>query len=199
MNISKQIVLTLNKQWMPVDVITARDCFRLLSKSHAEVLETANSTFMTHTMDSWIDLHMHEKYNTINTVTLEIPVPEIIILTEYSKVPDTKITFCKDNLLIRDKYKCVYCQCDLDMQTITIDHVLPTSKGGKTCWENCVSACTKCNHEKGHKLPIGEYKPKRSPKIPHGGGLTYTIHKKTKNKHIPNSWYKFLGLHMLEN
>jgi 5-methylcytosine-specific restriction endonuclease McrA len=63
---------------------------------------------------------MHENYKTLNTVSMEIPVPEIIILTEYDKIPERFVKFSKANLLIRDDYKCVYCGCTLDTDTATI-------------------------------------------------------------------------------
>jgi 5-methylcytosine-specific restriction endonuclease McrA len=155
-------------------------------------METANESYMLHTLEAWFDIYMHEAYNKINTVSLEIPVPEIIVLTDYDSVPKKTIKFGKENLLIRDGYKCAYCQCDLTLDTTTVDHVVPTSKGGKTTWENCTSACKACNHEKADNSPNGKFKPKKHPREPTSVSPLYKFNKKSNLDHIPESWSKFL-------
>jgi len=185
-------VLALNAVWLPVDIISVRDAFRLASKENAKFMETFNETYMLYTMDAWFDLHMHEAYSKINTVSLEIPVPEIIVLTEYDSIPQKTIKFSKENLLIRDDFACAYCQCPLTLDTTTIDHVIPVSKGGRTTWENCTSACKMCNHEKADNAPHGKFKPKKKPKEPSCVSPLYKINKKTKEHQIPEAWKKFL-------
>ena len=185
-------VLALNKAWMPVDIINAKDCFRLLAKAHAKALETKDETYMMYSLDAWIDMKAHEEYNTMNTVSLEIPVPEIIILTEYSQVPQRFVKFSKGNLLIRDDFQCAYCGCSLDIDSSTIDHVHPSSKGGETSWENCTSSCKKCNHTKGNELPVGKFKPTTKPKTPSHSSPAYQMAQKAKQFKMPASWKKFL-------
>ena len=191
-NVLNKKVLALNSGWFPIDIISVRDAFRLVCKENAKIIETKEESYMLHTFESWVDLHQHERYDKIDTVSLEIPVPEIIVLTEYDDIPDKTIKFSKENLLIRDDYQCVYCQCELDLSTTTIDHVTPTSKGGKTTWENCVSACSKCNHEKGNSHPTGKFKPKKKPKEPNSVSPLYKFNKKNKDHTIPEAWKKFL-------
>ena len=191
-NKKHRYVLALNKAWLPVDIITHRDCFRLLSKGHAKALETVNGSYMMHNLDGWLDLHMHENYSHVSTVSMEVPVPEIIILTEYDKIPKRFVKFSKGNLLIRDDFECVYCGCELDLEDTTIDHVHPSSKGGVTSWENCVSACKKCNHTKGNELPVGRFKPKVKPSEPSSVSPIYQMNKKIDGIFIPDSWNKFL-------
>lgn len=192
MSVLNNKVLQLNSVWIPIDIISVRDAFRLVSKQNAKILETVYETYMLHTFESWLDFHMKEKYSKINTVTLEIPVPEVIVLSMYDDIPDNTIKFTKENLLIRDDYKCAYCQTDLTLETMTMDHVIPSSRGGDTSWENCVCACKGCNHEKGHHLPVGKFKPKKKPKEPATCNPLYKMNKKTKNDTIPESWKKFL-------
>jgi 5-methylcytosine-specific restriction endonuclease McrA len=189
---NKHYVLALNRAWLPVDIISHKDTFRLLCKGHAKALETVHGSYMMHSIDSWIDMHMHENYKTLNTVSMEIPVPEIIILTEYDKIPERFVKFSKANLLIRDDYKCVYCGCTLDTDTATIDHIHPTSKGGTTSWDNCAISCKKCNHDKGDELPVGKFKPNKEAKEPAHFSPLYQMRKKTKGLVYPESWKKFL-------
>ena len=63
----------------------------------------------------------------------------------------SKVPLSKKNILIRDGFKCGY--CGKEVAHLTIDHVLPRSRGGDTTFENCVAACTPCNHQKGNRTP----------------------------------------------
>ncbi len=63
----------------------------------------------------------------------------------------TGVAFCKKNVMIRDGFKCAY--CGTNKFRLTIDHIIPKSKGGKSTFENCVAACKPCNTKKGDQLP----------------------------------------------
>lgn len=88
----------------------------------------------------------------IHTVNEAVRIPKIIKLIEMvNRVFRTIVPFSRNNLLIRDNYQCGYCLSNT--KNLTIDHVVPRSKGGKTNFLNCVSACRKCNHLKANKTP----------------------------------------------
>jgi len=186
-------VLTLNRAWIPIDIVSFQDAFRLMAKEHAKAIDTQND-FATYTLMQWIDLHNTDsKYDHhVNTIQWKIPIPEIIVLQHFDKIPRRLITFSKENLLIRDDFRCAYCGCDLNMQTMTIDHVVPRMKGGKTTWQNCVSSCKKCNHEKRHYDPVGQYAPMVKLHEPNHHSLIYRLHKKLHNISYPAIWEKFL-------
>lgn len=63
----------------------------------------------------------------------------------------SRVPFSKKNVFVRDGFKCVY--CGANKEKLTIDHIIPMSRGGKTCFENCVSCCKACNNKKGGKTP----------------------------------------------
>lgn len=63
----------------------------------------------------------------------------------------TKVPFSKKNVLIRDGFKCAY--CGNDKEKLTLDHIVPKSKGGETTFDNCVSCCKPCNNKKGGRTP----------------------------------------------
>ncbi|MCK4988189.1 MAG: HNH endonuclease [Desulfobacterales bacterium] len=63
----------------------------------------------------------------------------------------TGVAFCKKNVFIRDGFKCAY--CGTHKVRLTIDHIIPKSRGGISSFENCVSACKPCNIKKGHQTP----------------------------------------------
>lgn len=196
---TKYQTLVLNKNWFPVEIIGHEDVFRLLAKGHAKALETkcdtgdadVTGTFMMYTLESWIDIHSKTEYSTLNTVSLSYPVPEIIVLQKYDDVPRKQIKFGKENLLIRDGFECAYCPTTLTLDTTTIDHIIPQSKGGPTTWENCISSCTQCNGDKADHNPIGKYKPKKKAKVPTFGPL-YSLNKKLRKMNHPKSWDRFL-------
>jgi 5-methylcytosine-specific restriction endonuclease McrA len=81
------------------------------------------------------------------------------MLREYMK-PKTTIRFSKGNVFLRDNYTCQYCGDELEKRDCTLDHVVPTSHGGKTTFENTVCACGPCNAGKGNnKKIVPKFKP----------------------------------------
>jgi 5-methylcytosine-specific restriction endonuclease McrA len=87
----------------------------------------------------------------INSVRHRVPFPSVVRLKIYIHVPYKKIVLSRKNILRRDLYKCQYCnRSDI---ALTIDHLIPRSKGGDDSWENLVTACVKCNNKKGDRTP----------------------------------------------
>jgi len=98
----------------------------------------------------------------VRSARWETQVPSILILNDYQK-PKNSVRFSKANVFLRDGYTCAYCAADLTKKECTLDHVLPTSHGGKTTFENTVCACSRCNANKGNDKRI---KPKVKPHKP---------------------------------
>ena len=87
----------------------------------------------------------------IHSISASYPLPSIIRLNTYIRVPYKSIILTRKNILRRDGHKCAYCgRSDL---TLTIDHVVPKARGGGDTWENLVAACVKCNNKKGDRTP----------------------------------------------
>lgn len=81
-------------------------------------------------------------------------VPSVIALVRYVVLPSGRqVSLTKANLLIRDQYSCQYCKCDLTTHKATVDHVVPSSRGGQRVWKNVVAACKPCNEKKSDKTP----------------------------------------------
>ena len=89
----------------------------------------------------------------IRSARLRLPVPEIITLAHYDRLPNTAVMFSRRNVAKRDHYTCQYCGAQPGAESITIDHVLPWSQGGASSWTNCVAACERCNARKGDRTP----------------------------------------------
>lgn len=111
----------------------------------------------------------------LRSPTVSIPYPSIIMLNTYHKQP-SKAKYTRKNLYVRDKYCCQYCGGQFLYQELTIDHVVPKSKGGRLTWENSVTACGPCNVKKGDSLYP---KPLTEPKRPTWHQINYA------NKHHP--------------
>ena len=95
------------------------------------------------------ELIQDDKRKEIRTVNRAFPWPSVIRLSYFVSIPYKKVVLTRKNILRRDAYKCAYCgRSDLPL---TIDHVVPKSKGGGDSWENLVCACTVCNNRKGNR------------------------------------------------
>lgn len=79
------------------------------------------------------------------------PWPSIVRLKMYAHVPYRRIMLTRKNVLRRDQHRCQY--CGSAERRLTIDHVLPSSRGGKDTWENLAAACVPCNNRKGNRTP----------------------------------------------
>ena len=83
---------------------------------------------------------------------LAVKVPAVMRLIKLIRtLYINRVPFSKKNVLIRDGFKCAY--CGGDGRKLTIDHIVPKSRGGKTDFENCVASCKSCNNKKGSKIP----------------------------------------------
>ena len=103
----------------------------------------------------------HENW-TVHSTNWETNVPSVLMLREYMK-PKSTVRFSRSAVYIRDEGQCQYCGTKLTHKTATLDHVLPSSKGGRTTWDNTVICCAPCNSRKGDNQNI---KPHKKPYKP---------------------------------
>ena len=86
----------------------------------------------------------------VRSPSTQLPWPSIVRLKAFVRVPYKRIMISRKNVLRRDRFRCQYCG---SRDRLTIDHVLPKSRGGRDTWENLVAACTPCNNRKGNRTP----------------------------------------------
>ena len=122
----------------------------------------------------------------IHSVSKSFPWPSVVRLNDYIKVPYKKIILTRRNILKRDGHKCGYCgRADLPL---TIDHVVPKSKGGDDSWENLVAACLPCNNRKGNRSPEeAKLKLKIKPYAP-----SHIMFIKNSAGRLDESWKQYL-------
>jgi len=159
-------VLVLNKSWNAISVINARHALTLLFREVAKAMNPVDYTL--HEFETWKDLSDCETGNGfIKSPNYRIPVPSIIVLTGFDKMFGKAVRFSRRNIFARDNYRCQYCGKKFDRHELTMDHVVPKSRGGKSTWDNIVLACVRCNSIKSDKTPEeAGMKLQRKPKKP---------------------------------
>ena len=145
----KRNVLVLNKHWMAIHVCSAKRAFSLLYQDLARVV---TEEYQLHDFESWRDFSTCANVEIVHTPTYPLLIPEVILLRRYGKLPKHKVKFNRRNIYQRDSFTCQYCGKILPRSELTIDHVVPRSRGGKSTWTNVVLACADCNAKKGDSL-----------------------------------------------
>ncbi|NLF09438.1 MAG: HNH endonuclease [Pirellulaceae bacterium] len=152
-------VLVLNRLFMAVHVVNVRRAFGLLCCEMAEVVHQDDGKFGAYSFDAWremSELRADEKQpddDWIRAVNFEIQVPRVIRLLHFDRLPKQKLHLNRRNVMARDGNICQYCGRKFATQLLSIDHVLPRSRGGESTWENVVCACLTCNAKKGGRTP----------------------------------------------
>ena len=155
----KSSVLVLNKHYVAVRVVSARRAFVFMCKNYAEAIDASDDVFTSYSMASWMEYSnlrlgepdLVDEY--VRTPRASILVPRVIRLLNYDKVPRREVKFNRRNIMARDGNRCQYCGRKLSVAQLSIDHVVPKSRGGKSSWLNVVTACNPCNTRKGGRMP----------------------------------------------
>lgn len=146
-----QRVLVLNKNWIAIHICSVRRAMSLLYQDLARVV---TDEYQLMSFDEWRDLsECADSEYMIKTPSLKILVPEVIMLTRFNRMPPRIIKFNRRNIYTRDEYTCQYCGKKPGREKLTIDHIIPKSRGGESVWENVILACSTCNTRKGNRLP----------------------------------------------
>lgn len=167
LNLSQPRVLVLNASYEPLHVCSIKRAITLVMYEVAEVLENSADF--------------------IRSPSTAMPVPSVIRLKRYIRRPRIHpIPFSRRNVMRRDFYTCQYCG---SKHELTLDHVIPRSKGGRHTWENVVTACRDCNQKKGDRMPDLAGMPLTvKPRVPSFGVYAYG--------HVADvqpNWEKYIG------
>jgi 5-methylcytosine-specific restriction endonuclease McrA len=132
-SVLQEPVLVLNATFEPINVTAVRRALVLLLKGVAQAEE------MNHA-------EVHSASNTVS-------VPSVIRLLAYRHIPQQSRALSRKNILLRDRNTCQFCGHQFPASELTLDHVLPRSRGGHSSWENLVACCYTCNNRKGDRTP----------------------------------------------
>jgi 5-methylcytosine-specific restriction endonuclease McrA len=128
-----RLVLVLNASYEPINIVPARRALTLVLGGKALVEE--RSKFV------------------IRTSKINVPVPSVIRLVSYRRIPRQNRSLSRKGILLRDGSTCQYCRSTLPPKDLTLDHVIPRSRAGESTWENLVACCFPCNNRKGNRTP----------------------------------------------
>ncbi len=129
MSLMPEQVLVLNQDFEPLNVCHTRRALVLVTSGKAEIVANGRGY--------------------ITTTTARYPKPSVIRLAHHIHRPRPRLRLSRRAIFRRDGYRCQY--CGHETARLTLDHVLPRSRGGAHTWTNLVSACAACNRRKGGK------------------------------------------------
>lgn len=170
-------VLVLNRSFVAVHITNVRRAIALLYRHIAEVVHIEEGQFAAYSIESWRELSaLQTEFRTpdqdwIRGVGYDLQAPRVIRLVSCDRSPRHGLRFNRRNVFARDGNRCQYCGKHFPTSELSLDHVVPRSRGGLTSWENIVCACVSCNVRKGGRTPHEAHmhliqqpvKPKRSP------------------------------------
>ena len=159
-------VLVLNASYEAVNVVPARRAIRLVLKGSAMIERRSASMVRTSRM-AW-------------------PVPSVIRLLVYRRVPRRNQSVSRKNIMLRDHNTCQYCHVRFRPGCLTLDHVIPRSRGGADTWENLVACCRACNNRKADRTPAEAGMPLPRKPVP------LSIHARHRLLAADPAWEEFL-------
>jgi 5-methylcytosine-specific restriction endonuclease McrA len=161
-------VLVLNTTYEPLNVCSVRRALVLVFKQKAEVLEHSGSSYRT-------ERAVYE-------------LPHVIRLRTYVHVPRRAASsrISRRAVFARDRHRCQYCGSE---RHLTVDHVVPRSKGGPDTWDNLVTSCAPCNRKKGDRPPqVAGLSLMSKPRQPEPATFVFLY-----VDHIHESWRPYLS------
>jgi len=144
-----QRTLVLNRSWVPIGTTSVPNCLTTLYREAARAVHPED--YSVHDFDSWASLRVAEEEPCVRTVSLRLKIPEVVLLNDYDSFPRRRVTFSRRNIYRRDRYTCQYCGSKPALEDLSVDHLIPRSRGGNSTWTNCVLSCLKCNRRKGDR------------------------------------------------
>jgi 5-methylcytosine-specific restriction endonuclease McrA len=175
-------VLVLNRFYLPVHVVSVRRSLVMLYRDLAEVIHVAEGQYFNYDFAGWLELAQlyatlppggsaaaggegerttaadretggNDDRELVRGGSFSIEAPRVVRLTRYDRVPRQGVRFNRRNLLARDNHQCQFCGQSFANAQLSMDHIVPRSRGGLTTWENVVCSCLRCNSRKGNRTP----------------------------------------------
>ena len=164
-------VLVLNASYEPINICGARRALVLVLKGVAKAEEEHDAI--------------------LHAARVLMPLPSVIRLLEYRRIPHQTRALSRKNILLRDRNTCQYCGIVLTAGELTLDHVIPRSRSGKSTWENLVACCHPCNRRKGNQL-LHELTDMKLLREPRSFSLHTSRHIMRMIGHSDQKWRKYL-------
>lgn len=187
----------LNASWFPIGIQGLETCLKKLCNKRAMIIAPMEyegvATYQEFDFEEWITMAPREGHGRIRTKYLVFEAPEIVKVN-YDRLHIQKLPLKAENVFARDGYKCWYCGSN---KTLTIDHILAQSKGGKSTWRNLITCCHTCNNQKGDidVVKFCETKKCKVPKPINVGSLPWL---RELGRNYPDSWKRWLHFNEAE-
>lgn len=156
MNVLHRPVLVLNAAWVPVGTTNVRTALSLLFTTYSDTGEPKSRILDPRSLvlsdpEQLLSRTINADH-IVRTPNAVMPVPEAIVLSRLATIPAARGTprFSRRFLFARDNYQCAYCGAT---EPLTVEHITPVARGGKSSFTNCVTACHSCNSRKGSRTP----------------------------------------------
>ena len=163
-------VLLLNSTYEPLGIVDLARAVRLLFARKVEVL--------------------HRGDRDVRTTSIAFPLPSVLRMLYYVRRARKRVALTKKNVLLRDDYACAYC-LTRGGHDMTVDHVVPRSRGGSSAWENLVACCSTCNARKRDRTPAEARMPlRRTPREPRA--IPWLV---VRRNTAHDEWGKYLALY----
>jgi len=179
-------VLVLNRVFQAVQITSARRALTLLYKGQVKAVD---SEYRIYDFENWADIPVPgDDEHFVRTPSRNILIPHVVQLLVFDRLPRQEVKFSRGNIYLRDGNRCQYCGKKFSSSELSLDHVVPISRGGKSTWENVVCACLPCNVKKGNKLLTETgLQLKRQPVRP----KWHPLHR-LQGRNFPDIWKNFL-------
>lgn len=183
-------VLVLNRHWHPLTTTSPAEVLGTLMNDQATGLDIrGHDWIIAVSWADWQQLPVRENDLAIGTTRGRIRIPTVVVLSRFDQVPLKRLKFGLRGLYERDGGRCQYTGRTLTLTEANIDHVVPSSKGGETSWENCVLSDRKVNNRKADRTPReAGLKLLRPPFVPPELPINHFI----QNKYDIDDWQIFL-------
>ena len=146
-------VLILNRNFLALQTTSWQRALSLIYLGRACVVD---EEYRTYNFEDWIALSREIREHPagfVSSPTMRIAIPEVVVLKFFGSVPRREVPFTRRNLYQHYGNRCCYCGKVLASDELNLEHIIPRSRGGRSDWNNVVTACIPCNLRKGNRLP----------------------------------------------
>lgn len=149
-----ETVLVLNRNWQAVHSTSPVEIFGAMVNEQALGLAIDGPDWMSPlSWKEWQALEIRPGDRSIGTINGRVRIPTVVVLQDFDRVPRKRLSFGLQGLWERDGGRCQYTGRQLRREEANIDHVVPSSRGGESSWENCVLSDREVNNRKADRTP----------------------------------------------
>jgi 5-methylcytosine-specific restriction endonuclease McrA len=170
MHVDATRTLLLSQGYEPIKIISWQRAITLLALDKVEVVEAYDAE--------------------IRAVSIVVKVPAVVRLLKAFRRHPKPVKFSRVNIYARDNYRCQYCGAKCSIAELTYDHVIPRSHGGRTTWDNIVSACYTCNARKANRTPAQAGMKLRA--VPVRPTWMPSVQIRVSTRSVPDAWRDYV-------